>query len=70
MSKSNNSVGIVFFINWRLSIFDGSQEGNCHKMHGVSFYESRGVLQNGKLEAERRFYMTAERWEERKLKLD
>lgn len=38
-------------------------------MYGMSLLESRGVLQNGKLEAERRFYMTAERWEERELNL-
>lgn len=69
LSKSNNSVGIVFFINWRLSICDRCQGGNCHKMYGMSLLESRGVLQNGKLEAERRFYMTAERWEERELNL-
>lgn len=34
----------------------------------MSLWENRGVLQNGRLEAERRFYLTAERWEERKLK--
>lgn len=37
-------------------------------MYGMSLLESRGVLQKGKLEAER-FYMTAERWEERELNL-
>lgn len=34
----------------------------------MSLWENRGVLQNGRLEAERRFYLTAEKWEERKLK--